>query len=432
MTRRRERGLRMRPAPCGMSFRGLSPESKAAGASSLDPGNTCRDDGSCSTRLRLQATLLASSLLALWLAACGDSPVPAKKTHLDDCRRIVVEDPSGAPIVGIEDIAIDHARALAYLSAYDRRAVDAELAAEAGPKTVGGLYVLDLARAFGDRVRAERLLGPDGLSPVRRPHGIALDRAGGRLAAIDRRYAREQGGWRLDPGLVELTLSPDPRSAAAVRRRSFPGWLCAPNDLAYAGEDLLVTSDHGRCRGAGRLAEDVLGLTGAVVARLTPHGWARAVTDVPFANGVAYDAGAPAGLRLAVAASRAGGLFFFPAEAREHTAGQASRFLDLGAAPDNITRGADGALYVAAHPSLLAFALYRAGWPGFARAPSAAYRVTLEGDKPEAEQIFHDPAGRVIAAATVAARYRDTLLLGAVFDAGLGVCELALAVGEQS
>jgi len=355
--------------------------------------------------------------------------VSANKIDLDACRHVAVEDRSGTPLVGIEDIAVDHGRALAYLSAYDRRAVEAELATAQGPRTVGGLYVLDLAAPLAESVVVTPLLEAGATASVMRPHGIALDGTGGRLAAIDRRYAREEDDWRLDPVLVELVLAPDGRSVAAATSRPFPDWLCAPNDLAFAGDDLLVTSDHGRCRGAGRIAEDVLGLTGAVVARLTPEGWQTAVRDVPFANGVAYSGEAAPAFRLAVAASRAGGLFFFGDDARAQAAGRANAFVDLGGAPDNITLGSDGALYVAAHPSLPAFALYRAEWPGFARAPSAAYRITLEQGAPRAERIFHDPAGRIVSAATVAARFGAALLIGAVFDAGLAVCDIGASAG---
>lgn len=379
---------------------------------------------------RAARKLIAVSVLAL--AGCsesGSASGTAAAVEAVACRRIAVETPTGGPLVGIEDIAVDHARGLAYLSSYDRRAVEAELSTEAGPRTRGGLYLLDLSLPLEDRAMAVPLLGPEGDSPVQRPHGIALDPAGGRLAAIDRRYGKSGGRWALDPKLVEVMLTADGRAAESAQAESLPDWLCSPNDLAYAGEALLLTSDRGRCRGVGRLAEDILGLTGAFVARRARDGWEIAVRDAPFANGVSLAKAAPTVMRLAVAASRAGGIFFFPADAQDRPAGQASRFLDLGAAPDNISQGPDGALYVAAHPSLLAFALYRAEWPGFAKAPSAVYKVTLEQGRPKAERIFHDPTGRIISAATVAAPYRERLLLGAAFDVGIAVCDLGAGKG---
>jgi len=378
--------------------------------------------------------LLAKVGLVLGLAACGgESSPPGNRIGLEGCRRIAVEDPAGAPVIGIEDIAIDHARGLAYLSAHDRRAVDAALAAGERPAGRGGLYLLDLARPLGAQVTVRPLADGAGVpARLRRPHGIALDPAGGRLAAIERRYeARAEGGWRLAPHLARLRLSANRREFTSASLRPLPGAICSPNDLAFDGENILITSDHGRCTGAGRAMEDLLGLTGAFLARLGPEGHEIAVEGVPFANGIAIHPEAPPEQRLVLAASRARGLFFFPEGVRRRPAGRASAFLDLGAAPDNITRGPDGALYVAAHPSLMAFALYRAGWPGFAHSPTAVFRVgDGEAGGIQAERLVFDPEGAVISAATVAARYRDRLLIGAVYDAGLAVCDLGGRGGE--
>lgn len=384
-----------------------------------------------SARCKGRVGRVGAIALAAALVSCTEAPPPAARAlEAADCRRVAVEDPAGTAVTGIEDMAIDHARSLAYLSAYDRRAVDAELAAGGPPATRGGLYLLDLDDPLEGTVTVRPLSDAAGEpAPVRRPHGIALDAESGRLAAIDRRYDRQaDGGWTLAPRLVALVLGADRRSVEEVSVRPLPASVCSPNDLAFDGADILITSDHGRCTGAGRAAEDVLGLTGAFLARLDGAGVEMAVKGVPFANGVAIDPAAPPARRLVLAASRANGLFLFPAEAAGVPAGRARGFIDLGAAPDNITRGPDGALYVAAHPSLFAFALYRAEWPGFARAPSAVFRVTVAAEEPRAERIFADPAGSLISAATVAARYRDRLLIGALYDEGLAVC--ALGGGE--
>jgi len=365
----------------------------------------------------------------LVLAAC--EPVQTRSEAAYDagetCRSVTITDTDGERVVGIEDLAIDRARGLAYLSAYDRRAVAEELETQAGPRTTGGIYVLDLAETIGAEATVERLAVPQTDAEIARPHGIALNaRPGGsRLAAIDRHYERREGRWHLTPRLVQAKLSKNGRRVISAKARPLPQILCSPNDLTFVGKDLLVTNDRGHCAGIARVWEDIIGGAGGRLVRLSETEAETVVMDIPFANGVARMPAAPRRMRLVLAATRAGGLFFFPADVQDRPARKASTFLELDAAPDNITRSSDGTLYVAAHPALPVYALFRSGLAGVERAPSAVYAVSMEDTgRPQARKLVADPAGSVISGATVAARFEDRLLIGAAYDDHLAVCDL--------
>ena len=377
--------------------------------------------------------------LALLLAAlggCGDGAAPAPVVPLSACMRVDLADPDGRPIVGIEDLAVDHARGRLYLSAYDRRAVARERDRKAGPETTGGLYMLDLATPLAGTATARPLRSAAGEALPQRPHGIALyiSKSTGerQLFAIERRYERIDGEWRRRPELAVLTLAGDGTTVEGVAHLRLPPELCSPNDLTPTLSGILITNDHGACGGIERKFEDAFGLDAAFVARLTPAGMETAVRKLRFANGIAVAHRPDGEEELVVAATRADALFTFPIDVRDRTRREARQILRIDAAPDNITLGPDGALYVAVHPRLFRYALFRGHWFGVDHAPSAVLRLRYDGTGTlAAERFFADPDGDLISGATVAAVDRGRLFLGAAFDDHLAVCTLPDAAGAS-
>lgn len=376
---------------------------------------------------RRKAHAVAPALMLAALAGCGDNGREPPRVPLSACMRVDITDPAGRPVVGIEDLAIDHEAGRLYLSAYDRRAVARERDSRQGPRTTGGLYLLDIGQPPGPKAVARPLVSAAGTALPKRPHGIALyiSTTTGRrqLFAIDRRYVETDGDWQRRPTLAVLALAADGNTVTGVANLRLPPELCSPNDLVPTLEGLLVTSDHGTCRGLERRLEDAFGLDAAFVARLTPAGMETAVRKLRFANGIALARRPDGEEELVIAATRADALFSFPPDVRDRTRREARQILRIDASPDNITTGPDGALYVAVHPRLFRYALFRGHWFGIEQAPSEVLRLSYDRDGTlVAEPFFNDPDGAVISGATVAAVDRGHLYLGAAYDDHLAVC----------
>ena len=98
--------------------------------------------------------------------------------------------------------------------------------------------------------------------------------------------------------------------------------------------------------------------------------------------------------------------------------------------PDNLDFDADGNLWVAVHPRLLAVSLHIAS-PS-RHAPSRIQRVELGGPsgRPQVRTVLEDEDGLSIKAASVAALHvingRHRLVVGAITDDHLLLCDLAV------
>ncbi len=359
---------------------------------------------------------------ALWLAAA-----PAQ-SMASDCRPITLRVAgTGEPVVGAEDIAIDPTSATAFVAAYDRRQVDAERK-NGAVATTGGIYALSLADiATGDTAIVADITADLRQRRDFRPHGIDLyrDDAGqATLFAINRAFINGDDGPEPDIAVEVFDLTAD-----GLTHRGYAGTLrdaelCSPNDIAATAHDsFFVTNDHGACAGLGRMIEDAVALDRAYVLHYDGTGFHRVAEGIGFANGIAIRPGGDrSGARLYVAATRDRSLEVFDLSADDGPARAVpvSR-IALTAAPDNLTWGPDGALYVGAHPNLLSYAAFRGGWLGRDTAPSRALRI--DPDAASATEIYADDGGQ-LSGATVAAVYGDTLLLGSAYDDHLVACRL--------
>lgn len=358
---------------------------------------------------------------ALWLAA-----VPAYAAA-SDCRPVALHVAgTGERVVGAEDIAIDPMTATAYVAAYDRRKVDAERR-DGAVATTGGIYALPIADlAEGNAATVADLTATLHQRRDFRPHGIDLYRDGdGRatLFAINRAFTNSEDGPESDVAVEIFDVTAD-----GLVHRGYAGTLrdpelCSPNDIAAAGHDsFFVTNDHGACAGFGRMIEDAAALDRAYVLHYDGAVFRRVAEGLGFANGIAIG---PSGARLYVAATRDRSLEIYdlPVDDTAATASPVSR-VELAAAPDNLSWGPDGALYVGAHPNLLSYAAFRGGWLGRDTAPSRALRIDPDGAT--ATEIYADD-GEQLSGATVAAVHGDTLLLGSAYDEHLVVCRLEAA-----
>jgi hypothetical protein len=320
------------------------------------------------------------------------------------CRRVSLTDGfSGAAIVGAEDIALDLAGGRLLLSAYDRR--------EDRP---GGIYAVPLDALLDpmvDRVDAMRL-APAVDAPALRPHGFGLAFANGvvsGLVAIQRRPEQS--------GAVSQLYELGPLGLVPVDRPLSDSAFCNANGAAITpDEHVLLTTDRLACDFWGRVIENVFDLPRGRVLSVGKDGVRVLALGIRFANGIAADA-----RHVYLAATRDPALLVYDRVSdRSGTDALAlSRRIPLGAAPDNLAWGDDGALYIAAHRSLLRFALFRLGLA--ADSTSAIYRYDPASAGAPVRLGWTGGSGAV-SGATVALAARGRLVLGAGYDAGLSVC----------
>ncbi|MEM9169494.1 MAG: hypothetical protein AAGC56_07540, partial [Pseudomonadota bacterium] len=127
--------------------------------------------------------IAASAMLVA--GACAREASPAPVFSREDCRRVALIDADGAPIFGVEDIAVfrpgdgkgdGDGDAQLILSAYDRSGVERALARNR-PAPTGGIYelawrALVAAARAGTPAAPVTLAAGDDLAGGVRPHGV--------------------------------------------------------------------------------------------------------------------------------------------------------------------------------------------------------------------------------------------------------------------
>lgn len=327
--------------------------------------------------------LLAFVMTAVWVFA----PPSAMLAEFSaaDCRRVaLLDDVTGLPVTGAEDMALTPSENEIFITAHDRRD-------PANPS--GGLYAVSLFTLENGeaQVTGARVWGGEGNGDAPfRPHGLALSDDGTRLAMVNR---PAYGTAEVLIGAVEgLSWAPEDRLSG---RR-----FCRANDLDFAGaagEALDITLDRGECTTA--LTDLLPGASTGRIVRFDGAGLVETGAGYAFPNGIVDG---------------------YLAETRARTIrapdGQAFR---VPGGPDNLNTDDEGWLVAALHPKLIHLWLYRSGWRD--SAPSRIVRVDPEDG--QVRVLFDDPDGVLYSGAT-SAIYGDGLLVaGSALDDGLLVCQ---------
>ena len=283
-------------------------------------------------------------------------------------------------VPGPEDLLIDAASGIAYISSYDRAA------AAAGKAVPGAIYAYDLNRADA----APKNLTPRA-TPDFRPHGISLYRdASGRawLHVI----THPPAGDAVD--LLEIQGG----RLAYVRTIRGPA-LTSANDLAAVDRDrFYVTNSRGYASGVRAWLEANLRLAWANVVYYDGSAFTPALNGIAFPNGIDID-------------RRTGDVYAVSSfdqaihvYARNATSGALTfkRSVKVGTRLDNVNVAEDGALWVAGRAQYFD-----------SPQPSQVVRVTnAASDTPRVDEVYVND-GRELGNASAAAVHGRRLLVGA-------------------
>jgi arylesterase/paraoxonase len=309
-------------------------------------------------------------------------------------------------IPGPEDITIDPRSGMAYVSS------DVRPAARGDGPARGDVYGYDLGSPDPELINLTR-----DFPGTFHPHGISLYSEAGysRLFVVNHRAGADaiEVFDVLDGGLHHL--------------RTVQGeLLSSPNDVLAVGPNrFYATNDHGSTTSLGQNLEDYLRLPKSNVVYFDGSRFAEAAGGIRYANGINSSSD---GRKVYVASTT--GLRIRVYRRDPDTGALTFDYdLKLRTGVDNIEVDPLGRLWVGCHPRLLTFARHLAD-PS-RPSPSQVLKITLRPHKPAlVEEVFLD-LGETLSASTVAAVYRDAMLIGAVLGDRFLHCRFEVLSGDR-
>lgn len=293
-------------------------------------------------------------------------------------------------IFGPEDMELDEPTGRLYVSSADRWKI------QQGQPADDAIWVLDVDSATAPRRLADNYSGEF------HPHGISFYRKDSvsLLFAVNHNAAGN---------FVEVFRI---QGDSLLHQRSYAdAMMCCPNDVAAVGEDkFYVTNDHGNPKGFKRTMEDYGRLPYSSLLYAEGGVFRTAAKGLRYGNGVNVNAD---GSRLYVAATTGRSVLTFERNAADGLLKLLSTF-PLKTGVDNIDVDAEGNLWIAAHPKLLAFV--RHAKDSTKKSPSQVLKLIPQpGDQYRVEEVFMDD-GSLLSGSSIAVRYKDQLFVGGVFQ----------------
>jgi hypothetical protein len=309
-----------------------------------------------------------------------------------------------------EDIQVDHASGIAYLSVFDRRAALHDRG------ITGTILKLDL-----NQPNAALKPATAGDPPGFRPHGVSLWTHGDepkRLFVVS--HPLDASGQ--EQQTVEIFEQQADQLFHHMKTVS-DALFVHPNDLAAVGpEQFYVANDSGAHNSFTRMIEFLFQPGWSSVVYYDGAKGAIAVTGRAMANGVMASAD---GLKLYLAETAGRQVLIFDRDTQ--TGGLYwSGLIELPGGPDNLDLAEDGSLWVAAHPNTWALIQHvRSGKP----APTMILRLASPvGGFTKPEPVYVND-GTQISVGSVGATFRGRLLIGSFMDKQLLTCPLIPGAG---
>lgn len=302
-------------------------------------------------------------------------------------------------VLSSEDITVDRNSGMAFVSSGIR---GLGLGGDSAPQ--GAIAGYDL-----ESDDAEPVILTSGFDEEFFPHGIGLYTAPDgavSLFVINHRTGRDY---------VEIF---DYDGGRLVHRKSVSHDLMHnPNDLIPTGPDsFYVTNDHGNRSFNGQLIEDFLKLAGAYVLHYDGEDFRVVAENLSYANGINLS---PDGRTLYVAEVIGQRVSVFDRDPETNDLALKST-IPCGTGVDNIDVAEDGALWIGAHAKLLTFAKHAKDRS--LNAPSQVLRIAVDDGGYSVEEVYLED-GSTLSGSSVAATYKDKILIGGVFAPRFLVCE---------
>jgi len=293
-------------------------------------------------------------------------------------------------LIGPEDIAIDHSTGLAFISSSDWRA------AMKGEFHQGAIFSYNL-----EGTMVLRNLTAD-LKIKFLPHGISF------YAAQDGRKYLFVVNHPLPRNCVEIF---EILKNTLVHIETVEGELIiSPNDITAVGpRQFYITNDHGSRSALGRKLEDYLRMSRSNIVYYDGAQMHIVADGFSYANGIWATSD---GKRLYAAATT--GKMFYEYDRQQGGNLKLISKIDLGTGADNIDIDAQGRILIAAHPKLITFLKHAGNKEN--TSPSQVLEVFKNEKGGYSFKEIYLNAGDDISGCSVAAGYKDRLLLGAVFE----------------
>jgi len=292
-----------------------------------------------------------------------------------------------------EDVQIDRARGLAYVSLFDRQGL-----AKGDPVDPGDILRVDMTRTPLETVSAIA----DG--PELRPHGISLfvDQAGQRyLFVINHPEDRATGQEKIERYREEAI-------GVFWHQETFMSSLIIrANDLVAVGERKFYVAQDVDRKSGEKLTELVY---------FDGNDYSVVADDIQSAGGINIS---PDYMILYIAETGGKRIRVAGLDSSDGSV-TTTQYVDLGTSPDNIDVAKDGSLWVGAHSNVAALVMH---FIMGSNAPTQIVRIDLSGDQPRVEEKYLN-AGQQISAGSVGVTYGKKLLIGSITDRKLLICEM--------
>lgn len=297
---------------------------------------------------------------------------------------------------GTEDVTIDPASGLAFVSTDDRRT---------GAR--GGIYAFDINQP-------ESLHEVSGDAPADfHPHGLSLwTGADGsqRLFVVNHRagFSESEGGQAIE--IFDIGENGMLTHAESITHEA----LLSPNDvLAVGPRSFYATNDRAYHAGIMANLEAYFGLPLSSVSYFDGSGGDMVAHGIAYANGINISAD---GSEVYVSELLARRVRVYDRDAASGAL-SANRVLPVPTAPDNIEIDERGDLWIGGHPRVFDFVAHAAD--ASAMAPSHAVRLNPQTGEAQTVLLVMDGS---LNASSVAAMRDGVLIVGAVFDDHVLVC----------
>jgi arylesterase/paraoxonase len=298
-------------------------------------------------------------------------------------------------IAGVEDIDIDYSTGIAFLSSDDRwaRALKKE------PRK-GGIYALNL----NDSVPVPVNLTDGFDQPDFHPHGISFYESpeGKKLLFVVNH--RDSGNF--------IEVFQYRNDTLHHLERITDSLMISPNDVVGVGDrQFYFTNDHAERPGTVRSLKDLATIgTGNVGYFDGEKTVITSVEGIKYANGINVSKD---GSEVYLAATTDRKVYVFN---RDKSSGALTlaREIETGTGVDNIDIDENGNLWVGCHPQLLKFLSHAKDESKIS--PSEVIKLTRQPNGSFAQTTVYMNDGSELSASSVAAVFRNKLLIGPVFQ----------------